>query len=357
MNIWQWVDDVEQAALKRGDYRLAELIDSLPGYVVDDQYDKVDAMVSEGIHLARQLNHQWLEIFFRHWHLQSRVLYRQQVKACLPEAIRLVDFCYQEETQDCPQSICAIQNLARCYEGIDHLAYAQDRLAVAEQTLTKINPRWPCFACIGSEYTSALIDRGKPELALAWIDQARQQARAANAEEYQRLLLSSKVDALLAMEDWQQALDCVQANKNPDGGDSFIRDQKNNLAIIFTALERYDEALVTRLDFAEIKAGVAYFDKWSWGTYLLVKAGQLDNSEEIDRQFESMASTMVAQGVLRRAIEISHRQAELALLREDAISVQACIARIQSLVADLSQDLGAKADLDALCERAQVLFT
>ena len=355
MDIWKWVNEAEKAAISRGDYRLAELIDVLPSYVVDDEYKKVDAIIPEGLRLARQLNHKWLEVFFRHWNLQSLVLYREQVKDMLPEAINLVDFCHQEDTKDCPQSICVVQDLAHCYESIDYLGYAEERLAVAAETLKKIDMNWPCFSCIGSEYTSALIDMGKPDSALEWIDDARKKARAMRTDEHESLFLSNKINALIDMERWQEAFDCAKANNNEGGGDGFIRDKKNDLMVTLAALERYDEALKNRLNFDEIKQGVSYFVKWSLGTYLLVKAEKLENNWQIDSQLDYMAEKMMSQGVLRKAIDVSHWQAELAILRKRPLTVQRCIDRIDSLISELPKILGARDDLDKLRARAGCL--
>ncbi len=347
MDIWKWVWEAIETANEQGDHRLAELISSVPGYVVDDEYHKADSSIPEGLNLARQNNNKWLEIFFRHWDLQSRVLQRNQVSGQLPEAIDLVDFCHQEDTRDCPQSICVIQDLAQCYEGIDCLGYAEDRLAVADETLARINPSWPCFDCIGSEYANALIDLSKPQEALDWIHASRQQAQRMG-ETSKSLFDRTEVTALMALERWDEAYNCAKEMQNTSAGETFIRDQRNYLTITLAHLNRFGEALKQRLTFSEIKEGCSYFNDWSNGSVLLIEAGKLENNWEIDSQFDYMAEKLMQQGVNRYAIDISHRQAKLALLRKRPLTVKRCIERIQTLIPNLNKDLGASKNLQQL---------
>lgn len=87
----------------------------LPTYTCDDEHEKVDALYPEGLALARGINDQWVEVFLRHWFLQSQVLHRENAKGMLDQAIALLDFSHQERTKDCPQRMCVVQDLANCY--------------------------------------------------------------------------------------------------------------------------------------------------------------------------------------------------------------------------------------------------
>src|SRR5690606_16106250 len=103
---------------------------------------------------------------------------RHEVKDCLSEAVQLLEFANRPDTRDCPQSVCVTQDLACTYGDIDGPGYADERLAVAGETLARIDPTWPCFDCISGEYAAALSDQGRIEDCLAFIDEQRQKLAA-----------------------------------------------------------------------------------------------------------------------------------------------------------------------------------
>ena len=148
MNIWQWVEQTENELIKSGNHCLVEFVNEIFIFCVNEEHAKVDALMPEALALTRQVNHSWLEIYFRHWHLQSRVLNRHEGKSALHEAVSLVEFAHREEAKDCPQTVCVIQDLSACYEKIDGPGFAEERKQVVKETLARINPSWPCFSCL-----------------------------------------------------------------------------------------------------------------------------------------------------------------------------------------------------------------
>ena len=112
MDIWSWVHECEESLREQGEHRVADIIDELPSAVVNDDFVRADGLYREGLTHARRLKHRWLEVFFRHWNLQSKVLKQQDVKGMKKEAVSLLDFAHQEQTKDCPQSVCVVQDLA-----------------------------------------------------------------------------------------------------------------------------------------------------------------------------------------------------------------------------------------------------
>src|SRR5690348_12628524 len=135
MDIWEWVERARQEAEDAGNLRLATLIERIPYYVTDDEHAQLDAVFPEALALAREAKNPWLEVFFRHWNLQSRILHRVQVSEWIGEAVHLLEFAHREETKGCPQSVCATQDLANCYGHMDGPGYVPERLAVAAETL------------------------------------------------------------------------------------------------------------------------------------------------------------------------------------------------------------------------------
>src|SRR5688572_26980346 len=177
MDIWAWVFRAREDLQSSGNERLSELIGEIPTAVIENRNDEVDALVPEALGLARSLNLDWVEIFLRHWHLQARGGGYEVV----PEAVELLEFSHRDEHRDCPQSVCAVQDLARAYQGADGPGYVQERLDVANETLARIDPSWPCFQCISIERATALIDIGRHQDALTTVEDMRRQQTAAGS--------------------------------------------------------------------------------------------------------------------------------------------------------------------------------
>ena len=195
MDIWRWVEATKRSLRKSGHTRLATLVEDLPNLVCNDQHGRVEAVVPEAVALAKAAREPWVEVFVRHWALQSRVLHRWEAQGHLPEAVALLEFANRDETRQCPQSVCVTQDLAACYACTDGPRYVKERLAVASETLSRIDPSWPCFQCITDEYASALQDDERHEEALAFLQAQTDRAVQAGADDVPRFV-TSRVESL-----------------------------------------------------------------------------------------------------------------------------------------------------------------
>jgi hypothetical protein len=162
MDIWRWVGQVGYDLRDAGHHRLAEIIDDLPPAVCYGRHEAAEAMVPEGLALARGLDLPWVEVFLRHWLAQSRLAHRRDVSSGLAEVIDLLDFAHQESARECPQSICVTQDVCIAYGALDGPGYGEERLAAAVEAMARIDVSWPCFGCISSEQASALLDLDQP---------------------------------------------------------------------------------------------------------------------------------------------------------------------------------------------------
>ncbi|REM95695.1 hypothetical protein DSI35_28675, partial [Mycobacterium tuberculosis] len=72
-------------------------------------------------------------------------------------------------TLDCPQSICVTQDLAACYGNIDGPGWVPERIEVCDETLGRIDPSWACFQCLSCEKADALLDDGRGQDALDYL--------------------------------------------------------------------------------------------------------------------------------------------------------------------------------------------
>ncbi len=345
MDIWAWVEDFTEQLAKQGQQRLASEILHLPSLVVDNRHDEVDRLVPSLLGAARDMKHRWLEVYVRHWNLQSRVLKRYEVKGLLPEAIDLLDFANQDDTKACPQSICVVQDLANCYADTDGPAYGQERLDVASETLARIDPTWPCFRCISSEYASALLDLDRPQEAL---DFCQQQLTAIGTSANPYDFRDSKVEALIALERFDEALAFNQDAENPGGGDSWIIHKTIDHARLLTRLGRHDEAKAILPNFEAIIDTPAYFRDWADAVTQLVHAGKIDNNWELDLQLRVMALRLEDNGALRDAWLLHYLRAELSLARQRPWVARHAVEALQRVSAAFERPLDRPSRTEAL---------
>ena len=126
----------------------------------------------------------------------------------LPEAVSLLEFAHRDANRACPQSVCTTQDLAVTYGLIDGKGYQQQRLNVAAETLERIDPSWPCFTCISSEYADALLADGRHEEAIVFLEEQYDKLRRAHLYEQRYWqMLSPYLEALIHTDRLEEALE------------------------------------------------------------------------------------------------------------------------------------------------------
>ncbi len=286
-NIWAWVRE-RREQLGAGDasaQRLAELMRELPSAAADEAHERVDSMVPEAVALARELEQPWVELFIRHWSLQSRVLHRRQAGDELREAVSLLDFASGQRTRGCPQSICAVQDLAACYAIRDGPGYVQERLAVARETLGRIDPSWACFDCISAEYFSALMDDRRAAEALEFVE--GQIAAQAEYGEFEPgfNMISNRARALSELGRPAQALALLDSLRNVAGqGRSRQMTHRQSRVTILLALDRLDEARALHPPLSAIRDTAGHFHDWVQNQAALIDRGRIPNTTAVGRE-------------------------------------------------------------------------
>jgi tetratricopeptide (TPR) repeat protein len=354
MDIWRWVHDLQHELKESGRARLADLIERIPGHVVNHEHAQLDAIVPEALALAREAKSPWLELFVRHWNLQSRILHRHEATEYLPEAVRLLEHASRDETRDCPQSVCVIQDLTNCYAELDGPGYAPERLAVARETLARIDPKWPCFTCISSEYAYAQIDDADAAGALAFLDaqtEALVQAGRGGAAHH---LASSRIEALLRLSRLDEALALAERAR---AGETNVNDQLTHaldVARLLAKLGRCEEAGRELPPFDRILPTPSLYERWAQATHTLALAGAVPNDWKLEGRLFDLQTRLADNGVIRVAIGIAHQRAALAIARDRLGTATHAAASIAALVPRLRRPLGAD---EALLELESTIAT
>ncbi|HFE44312.1 MAG TPA: hypothetical protein ENJ18_02300 [Nannocystis exedens] len=311
MDIWGWVSATKKQLREGGNERLASLMSALPTMVCDNEHARVEALVPEALALARAAKQPWVEVFIRHWLLQSRVFHRHEVGRSRREAVSLLEFANREETEGCPQSICVTQDLAGCYARVDGPGYVSERLQVARETLSKIDPSWPCYACISSEYADALIDGGEEEEALRFI-RAQVAEAAASGEFLQEEFALSEAHALILLGRFADAVTRLENHHHPAGGDSHAMETRLMRAWALVGLKRYSEAATVRPAFTAIVETADHYESWLQATLGLVRGGKVDNNVTLGRQLRELYRRLEDNGAIWGATQIAIAALELA---------------------------------------------
>lgn len=316
MDIWEWVHDLGAELRKTGHGRLADLIRRIPSETVDDHHERVDALAPEALALARAAGLPWVEVFVRHWHLQSRILHRNQGDMALGEAVSLVDFSHGEAARGCPQAVCTVQDLTVCYAQVDGPGYAPERLQVSRETLARIDPTWPCFTCISTEHASALRDGGDLQAALDFLDAQLRTLTDVGLARERYSLLPERISVLIALGRLDDALAATQdALAGGRRDESQRRSRHLDLARIYARQGRFDDARRELPVLTDILPTPSHYEAYADAIVCLVDRGAAPNDGALGELLQRFIARLEAQGAYRLPFLLADTAARLACQR------------------------------------------
>lgn len=308
-DIWAWVHETHRELIEAGHPRLADAVSEISGHAVNGRPDEVDAMYPEALATARALDLPWVEVFLRHWRLQSLVNERQQGEKALPEATALLEFAHREETKDCPQSVCVVQDFCIAHARIDGPGYVDERIAILDETLARIEPARNCFDCLTREYSYALNDDGRTEEALAYIVEAEGKHRAAGGEpslymHIHRARLLGQLDCA------QEGLDLLKRSETArrNGPYDLDEDDERELALtrslLYATLGDTENALAQLPEIAEPIAHADLRLRWASTVEKLVELGAIDNGARLGTALATWADYLDGVGSHRACVNM-----------------------------------------------------
>lgn len=209
MDIWAWYEQYQRDLEEAGKPWITQHVDKLIDSVVEVQTGKTEALLPEARALKKTSGNPWIEVMVGHWEMRHRIGNLGEGEKALGDVVALFERAHQADAAECPQSICVTQDLSACYSNVDGPGWADERIAVCQETLSKITPLRSCFLCLSEEQFFAMIDKGDVEQALAFIHQQMEKRRAAGEEdvnglkenEAQALMLLGRYDEALAIID------------------------------------------------------------------------------------------------------------------------------------------------------------
>ncbi|GLZ75698.1 hypothetical protein Afil01_05050 [Actinorhabdospora filicis] len=359
-DIWAWVHQTHADLVEAGHYRLAEAVAEISGHAVNGRPDEVDAIFPEALATARALDLPWVEVYLRHWRLQSLVSERQQGVKALSEATSLLEFAHREETRECPQSVCVVQDFCICHARIDGPGYVRERLAILDETLPRIEPERNCFDCLTREYCAALDDDGRKEDALAHLLAGEAKHRAAGGDPSLSMHLkhADLLGELGRPAEGLTVLDKAEAaqRKKPYGLDE---DDERSLAMqraeLHARLGDAEAALAQLLHIDEPQAHADLRLQWATTVELLVALGAFENSTAIGRAMNTWIAYLDEVGAHRRCLDLLVIAGRLAVARGSRAVALTLAGFGERKLADLRRTDGITEELAALRASAEAL--
>lgn len=352
MNMWSWLWEIDDELRDNGHDALADYIDAIPSDTCNGRHDKVDLYADEAIALARAAGLGWVEVFLRHWKLQSNVLHRARPKEMIKEAVILLEISSREENQGCPQSVCAVQDLANCYGCFDGPGYVEERLAVASENIVKINPGWECYICIANEYASALYDAERLDVCLDYLDQIDKDLVAYGKGKDTGHLLLIKVKALADQGCFEKARKLAKNARNYGGGASFKVLAKIYKSYVEAKAGEFQKATKLLPSIKTAMNSPASMDMWSDVMYMAMSNDESFRTEKNIKCLRMVAKDMLERGTFRHAFNLNAQIIDLVLNFDFDVSVDDLLSEMNDIKKMLHRDMGASDTIQGIIARS-----
>ena len=339
MDSFAWVNDLSDRLEEEGQQRLAYLIHDVPHQQFQGNHALVEALVPEALASARGLGIAWLDVYFKHWLCASRVA-RHHGESQLGEVVDAYEQAHQDKTQGCPQSVCVTQDLVATYANVDGPGWANERLAVCDETLARIDPSWGCFGCLSIERANAMGDQGQPREAVLYLKSQRDAQRRAG-EEVTTLFVTTEVEQWLAAGDPHTALKLLDDSEDEADEDD-RREQSARLLQRSRALALAGDPRAG-WDLLPAFGDIEVADHVSWCRAAVAAARALPelNTPALGHALRTTIEHLHTVGSHRLLIDLALAQAELAGARQVPWLAAQAVARAGHHVPLLREDFGA----------------
>ncbi len=216
-SVWTWLWRLSEELYDMGEEDISDKIDNFSSLAYEKDQKQVELAFPELIAFARARQNKWLEIYLRHWRLQAYVNTNHDPRPLVPEVLDLLAFANEEDTKDCPQSTCVIDDITDIYAAIDAPGFALERRAMLEETLANLSPHIECYNCITMSLVDALNDQNEFQLALDAFEVGKRKSSMISEDGHFFNYLSPLVmKSLIGTKQYQRALDIAERSTPPN---------------------------------------------------------------------------------------------------------------------------------------------
>lgn len=358
MDIWNWVEKLQGDLRQAGQAQNAHLLNRLADEVSELRVDRVDALLPEARALGKALDNPWVDVYVGHWALRNRVGNRVEGESALGEAVALFERAHREDTMECPQSICVTQDLAACYGNIDGPGWVPERVEVCDETLARIDPSWACFQCLSCEKADALLDDGRGQDALDYL-QVQSDAIEACGKEVFDSFPEMQIKILLGMGRAEEALLLIEKREAEVAASGEYEPanctvpRRLSKAWALAQLGRDEEAVQQLVPWSELTP--TYWRLWANTAAALCRRDPARNTWDLGTRFNTVIEHFAEVGSHRLLIEVAALSLELALQRGARWVALRQLELARTHLAQLRQDRGAAALVADLAGRIDAL--
>ena len=353
MDIWSWLDKLKSEMRESGKGQAVDALDRMLQHIFNLEVVQAQALLPEVKALAKAVGHPWLDVFVGHWEMRNRVGSLLEGETALAQVVALFERANREDAQQCPQSVCVTQDLVSCYANVDGAGWAEERIAVCDETLQRLDPRVGCFSCISYEKAEAILDDGRPEDALAFLDEQQGKILAAGKPIYD-CMHEVRIEALLRLKRPEQAWLVMTEWDASVKGHEWLTERQQRLmykAQVLAQLQRDDEAWALLLAEDELIPRYRLF--WLRALEELLRRAPERNTQAVGDLLQQVIEQHDHYGAHRLVIQIAAISIPLALQREDLTQARHHLELARENARQLRRDRGAQALLESLASQIE----
>lgn len=341
MDIWQWYNQYESDLHAAGQPYITDHLNKLINAICDVKPDVSEALLPEARSFKKTAGNPWLEVFIGHWEMRHR-LGMGEGETALGDAVRFFERAHQPDAIDCPQSVCVTQDLSDCYGNIDGPGWADERIAVCQETMARITPLWNCFQCLSDEQFCAMVDKGEAPQALNYIRAQIQKVREAGETDVTSLL-ENEAEALIYLGRYEEALTVIEPLCEPDALEGCAEQTRLTRMMIraeaYACMGRLDEACNSLIHWKQLQTrGVV---RWVRIVDQLCRHDATYNNWQTGVSLQQILDQRIAHQAWRAAVDTAKVHIRLALARNATWIARRALGQAKACLPHLRKPAGA----------------
>ncbi|GJL34667.1 hypothetical protein TUM17576_14870 [Enterobacter hormaechei] len=341
MDIWQWYNQYERDLHAAGQPYITDHLNKLINAICDVKPDVSEALLPEARSFKKTAGNPWLEVFIGHWEMRHR-LGMGEGETALGDAVTFFERAHQPDAIACPQSVCVTQDLSDCYGNIDGPGWADERIAVCQETMERITPLWSCFQCLSDEQFCAMVDKGETQQALDYIRGQIKKVRDAGEPDVTGLL-ENEAEALIYLGRYEDALAVIEplcAPEELEGCAEQIRLTRTMIrAEAYACMGRLDDACNSLIHWKQLQTrGVV---RWVRIIDQLCRHDASYNNWQTGVSLQQILEQRIARQAWRAAIDTAIVHIRLALARNATWIARRALGQAKACLPRLRKQMGA----------------
>lgn len=348
MDIWSWLGTLKAELRASGKGQAVDALERMLQHIFNLEVSEAQALLPEVKVLAKAVDNPWLEVFIGHWEMRNRVGSLLEGETALAQVVALFERANRDDARQCPQSVCVTQDLVSCYANVDGAGWAEERIAVCDEALLRLDPLRGCYSCMSYEKAEAILDDGRPEDALVFLDEQLGKILAAGQPIYD-CMREVRINALLRLNRPEEAWSVMAEWEAGVQGTEWPTERQQRQmykAQVLAHLQRDDEAWALLLAEGELVPRYRLF--WLRALEQLLRRGPERNIAALGDLLQQVIEQHDRHGAHRLVIQIAAISIPLALQRGATAQARAHIELARRHLEKLRRDRGAQALLESL---------